>query len=382
MKKWTFALVLILLLLFITACKKQATVPQRLDRDSLHLAWTYDTNNPINHPPLRVGDIVVIVSGDGPLLGLDIKTGQVKWQYAPATEKRIWDRAFASNGELVFVGIEGGQVIALDGESGQVRWEQNLGIDMQHPPLIADDILYVPTTFVGTGLANDPNGKAKLFALAVADGGQLWSYESNNYILQTPYRYADRLYVAGLFHDPDPVSEGGHTRLSALSAETGTLIWTYKSQDGFPKRVYATATAVTFIGYQDFANGLDATTGELLWRRDTGNWVPSLAGVDDVIYFGSANTIVHALNVNDGAVTWQHNIKEGTFNYMLGAPISVEDDLYFLTQHGDIVALNRQDGTLLWDFATGVTARVGLTVAGDWILIGDELGRVYAYNAR
>lgn len=347
--------------------------------ENLVMAWTYDTGGPINHPPLRIGDMVIAVAEKGALFALDGETGAVRWQYDPP--QRIWDRAYASNGRSLFIGIEGGRLVALDVETGKMQWEKELGIDTQVPPLVAGDVLYVSTTFVGPGLSNDPTGKARLFVLSAADGRTQWVFESDNYILQTPFLVGDDLYLAGLFDDPEPVDEGGHTRLYALSVTEGTIHWTYESEDGFPKGVYATETAVSFIGYQDFANGIDAETGQLLWRKDTGNWVPTLAGVDNTIYFGSANTVVHALDMDDGHVIWQHNIEEGTFNYILGMPIRINDELIFLSQHGDIIALNAHNGTLRWHFPTGITSRTGLSVSGNWVYIGDQEGTVYGYTS-
>jgi outer membrane protein assembly factor BamB len=112
-------------------------------------------------------------------------------------------------------------------------------------------------------------GRARIVALATGDGSELWSLKTDNYILQSPRRQGDTLYVAGVYYDPEPVDEGGHTRLYALSAADGAKRWTYESEDGFPKNLYATDNAVAFIGYQDYVNGVSATTGELLWRKGT-----------------------------------------------------------------------------------------------------------------
>ena len=70
---------------------------------------------------------------------------------------------------------------------------------------------------------------------------------------------------------------------------------------------------------------MDAATGKMRWRLDTGNWVPTLSGAGNVIYYGSANTVVHAINADTGEVVWQFNIPEGTFNYVLGAPVRVAE---------------------------------------------------------
>lgn len=360
-----------------TAAATSEMAATQIDGDGLYLAWSYDTGEPINHPPLYVNGLLFVAPSEEPLLALDAQTGTIRWTYDPP--QRIWDRAYATDGELLFVGIEGGGVVALEVESGRQVWLKELEIDVQVPPLVSGDVLYVPTTFVGTGLSNDPSGKAKLYALEISTGHILWSFESDNYILQSPFLVGDALYAAGVFYDVEPVDEGGHTRLYKLSAEDGTVHWHYESEDGFPKQLYATESTVAFIAYQDFANGIDAVTGELRWRRDTGNWVPNLTGAEGVIYFGSANTVVHALEMANGDIVWQHNIPEGTFNYLLGAPVPVGDELLFLTQHGDIMGLDMADGSLRWQFPTNITSRTGLSVAGNQLFIGDENGVVYAY---
>ena len=341
-------------------------------------AWTYDTGGAINHPPRPVGDVVIAVPNQGPVTALDIATGELRWQFAPP--ERIWDRAYASDGRSFFIGLENGKLVALDARTGAIDWEKELGINAQTPLYVADGVLYVPTTFVGPGTPADPFGQAKLFALNPDDGQELWTFTSDNYILQTPARFGDTVYVGGSYEKDVEVDEGGPMRLYALSAADGTEKWAYESLDGYPKQLYANETAVSYIAYQDFASGVDAQTGQHIWRKDTGNWVPSLSGAGDTVYFGSANTVVHALNVADGAVVWQFNIPEGTFNYVLGAPVPLNDILYFLTQQGDLFALDAADGRQQWHYATGiVAARTGPAIANNKLFIGDADGVIHAY---
>jgi outer membrane protein assembly factor BamB len=218
--------------------------------------------------------------------------------------------------------------------------------------------------------------------LDAGTGDFLWMFESHGYILQTPYKYGDAIYTGGSYYNPGiDVDEGGPMKIYALDARDGSPRWVYQAEDGFVKAIYASQEAVTYIAYQDFINGLDSRNGELLWRKDTGNWVPSLSGSEDMVNFGSANTVVYALDMASGESLWEFNIPEGSFNYMLGAPVRVIDDLYFLSQRGDIHALNALDGSSLWSLSTGITARVGLAVSGPWLLIGDQKGRVYAYRS-
>ncbi len=381
------------LILLATGCVSQTPLPtvepspevevevdRQLDGDTVALAWSYQADNPINDTPMRVGDVVIAAPVGGPLLALDVNTGELRWQYAPPG--KLWERSYASDGQRVFVGTEGGQLFALNVENGEVVWHKDLGINVQIGPYIVADVLYAPTTYVGPGLKAKPDGKARLFALLTTDGSEIWSFETDNYILQTPFYDNNRLYVAGSYSDPSiEVDEGGPMRMYALSAQDGSPQWVYESEDGFVKAVYATNKAITYIAYQDFVSGLDAQNGNLLWRKDTGNWVPSLSGTDDTLYFGSANTVVHALDMNTGETLWQYNIGGGSFNYLLGTPVREADKLYFLTQKGGIIALNAADGTLQWQIETGITgSRDGLSVSDGWIFIGDGEGNVYGFT--
>lgn len=370
--------------IWLASCRPTGPLPQAtpdaaLDGRKLSLAWTQSFAGPLNHPPLRVGDILIVAPAQAPLAGLQAETGVKLWEFDPGV--RIWDRAYASDGRRIYVGVENGRLIALAPETGEMLWQAELGINTQIPPLPVEGVVYVSTTFVGTALAGDPAGKAVLFALDAADGDVLWSFESGNYILQTPFLFEDVIYVAGSFFDPAEVDEGGHMRLYALDATDGTVRWSYESTDGYPKQLYATDNAVAYIAYTDFTAGVDAATGDLLWRRDTGNWVPALSGSGDTIYYGSANTVVHAIHAGTGDVVWQYNIPEGTFNYMIGAPVRIGDELVFLTQQGDVMSLNAQSGELLWSLQTGISgARAGLSVSGNWIYIGDADGMVYGFS--
>jgi outer membrane protein assembly factor BamB len=370
------------LLLITSGCGgKSPSVQTRLDPDKLALAWTYDTGGPINRTPVYADEVVIVVPSRGPMLALDVASGEPRWKFDPS--EGLWARGFAAHNNIVFVGLKGGKLAALDVSDGDPQWQVDLGINVQMPPLIVGEVIYVPTTFVGPGFQNNSQGKAKIFALEASTGKEIWSFESDNYILQTPFLAGDVLYAGGSYIDPaQEIEEGGPLRLYALSAKGGKPFWSYESQDGFIKTVYATERVVSYIAYQDFISGIDAQGGSLLWRKDTGNWVPALSGTGNTIYFGSANTIIHAIKANNGETLWKFNIPGGTFNYVLAEPVLDEDIIYILTQRGDIMALNAQNGDLLWTFPTEITSRVGLTIADSWLFIGDETGRVYAYTQR
>jgi outer membrane protein assembly factor BamB len=134
------------------------------------------------------------------------------------------------------------------------------------------------------------------------------------------------------------------------------------------------------VGYQDFINALESENGKPLWRRDTGNWTPSLIGNQGIIYYGSATTFVYAVASNDGHQLWKFNIGGGSFDYQLGEPVISDERLYFLTQKGDIYALELQTGEMIWMESTQVDARTGVSVNGSMLATGGIDGSVRVYR--
>ena len=345
----------------------------------LRLAWSVDAGGSINLAPLVVGNKVIVIPKGGPLMALDASSGKEKWRYAPP--EGVWDRSFGSDGERVFVCLRGGELAALESTDGALLWKIDLGIDCQRSPHVSEGILYVSTTFVGQGLPGNTLSGAKLYSITPADGKINWAFRSDNYILQTAHQNAGTVYVGGSYIDPAiQVDEGGPARFYALDSQTGKQKWVYESEDGFPKALYATEDRMVFIGYQDFLSALDTKDGKLSWKKDTGNWVPSLAGLGDVVYYGSANTKVHAWDMLDGKARWEFNIPGGSFNYLLIKPVFAEDRFYFMSQRGTVFALNLESGEELWSHPTEMDARAGLSVGERAVYMGDSAGTVYAYT--
>jgi len=345
----------------------------------LKLLWEYSSNGAINQAPIIRRNIVLAAPSGLALLALNLENGQVIWKFNP--QAGIWDRAFAADQELVFAGTRNAELSAIDLETGKLRWNAKLGFQLQVRPLLHEGIVYAATTQVGPGLPMRPERKARLFAFNAEDGTLLWSHETLYYAIQTPSISGNTIYIGGSYYDPElDIDEGGPMAIQARTVKDGLLKWTYFGEEGFIKTIYAAGNEVAFVGYQDFVNALDTQSGKRLWRKDTGNWVPALSGNKSMLYYGSANTIVHAQRMADGERIWEYNIPWGSFNYILGEPFVTGDQLVFLTQRGHVLALKLKTGELLWSAATDIRSRTGLTLSGNTIVMGDDKGGIRAYQ--
>lgn len=347
--------------------------------ESIKLTWSVETGAPINLPPLVVANQVLVNPKDGPLISFDVSSGRKKWQYAPP--RGVWSRGTASDGQRIFVCLKGAELAALNAADGSELWKTDLGINCQRPALVYGDSIYVSTTFVGTGLPSNTFSGAKLFSINPADGAINWSFTSDNYILQTPFGFGDTVYLGGNYRNVDAtVDEGGFNRFYALDNKTGKVKWTFESEHGFPKALYATKDRLVFVGYQDYLVAIDTSNGKQAWIRATANWVPSLSGVGELVYYGAANTDVLAWEMSSGKTRWQYNIPGGAFNYLMGKPVFADNTMYFKSHKGEVFALDRHDGMVLWSQQTDIETRTGLSVSGDNLFIGATSGTLYAYK--
>ncbi len=354
------------------------STPATASEDALKLAWTAETGGSINLAPVVAGGRVLVIPKGGPLVALDKASGKVQWKYAP--REGLWHRSLGSDGQRVYACLEGGELAALNITDGKLLWKIDLGIDCQRQPRVVGKTLLVATTFVGSGLPSNIFTGAKLYSINAADGRVNWSFTSDNYLLQTPFQKGNTIYLGGNFRDEFRIDEGGHNRIYALDSKTGQPKWQYESQLGIPKALYATKDRLAYVGYQDYLVGIDTATGKQVWKRDTGNWVPSLSGKGNVVYYGSANTMVYAWNMTDGKTVWNFNIPGKSFNYLMGTPVFEGERLYFLSQRGAVYALNREDGKEIFSQQTEVSSRTGLSVSDRMVYMGDMKGRVYAYR--
>ena len=88
----------------------------------------------------------------------------------------------------------------------------------------------------------------------------------------------------------------------------------------------------------------------LLWQFTTGADMGAAPAVDSgVVYFGSEDSNVYALNASTGAKLWQF----ATGNIVVSAPAVDNGVVYVSSVDANVYALNASTGAKLWQFTTG-----------------------------
>ena len=180
------------------------------------------------------------------------------------------------------------------------------------------------------------------------------------------------------------------------SSTNPTLLWNYTTDD----LVYSPPTINNGVLYVGSTDGniyaLNATNGAKIWNYTTSGQVfPSPAVVNGVVYDGSAvlpppsgfppweqsasipTGAVYALNATNGVQLWKYV----TGGYGVSScPVAIGGVVYVGSWDGNIYALNATSGVKLWNYTTG-GAVFSSVVAGGVIYVDSSDDNVYALNA-
>jgi outer membrane protein assembly factor BamB len=171
-----------------------------------------------------------------------------------------------------------------------------------------------------------------------------------------------------------------HTGYSTSTApNTNQTLWSHTT-GSYVESSPAVADGVVFVGSDDWkVYALNASTGALVWNYTTGGYVyssPAVAG--GVVYVGSLDDRVYALNASTGALIW--NYKTGSS--VASSPAVAGGTVYVGSTDGKVYALNASTGALLWSYTTsGSVYYSSPAVAGGNVYVGSYDHRVYALNA-
>jgi outer membrane protein assembly factor BamB len=330
--------------------------------------WEKTTGGPTRSAPVVVGDSIVVGGGDGFVWFVDTVDGSSTRQRMSA---RI-DAPVASGELLVGSGPESSgrerAIVAADNSgsvvafrpAGTTIWESQVGSAVAAAPIITDSAVVVATT------------EGTIHGLSSGEGAEIWRYPGEDDeplgTLEMSLAVADGLVFA-----------------SGRSGAVGIDIATGEVRCSDPFGSVMTAPATVADGYVYTPNGPTVhvmTTGCAL-RTDGGQaaiqmsveTVTSPAIVGDTMYIGS-NLLLAGFSVMDGKETMGLNLD----GQITGSPVVADDIIYAGTSNGLLYAVDRLSGEELWVFDTGeaIDAPVAvidgavfvLTSAGNLIAIG------------
>ena len=276
-----------------------------LDAASGKLLWEAQTSDWIRAKPLIIGPNVVAASMDGTVRAFG-PAGKALWQSRVGEHQVMADLAGDEAG--VLVSSSDLYLHSLNPADGKPQWRHSLleaafidgkriladmiagGADYQSSPTVVDGVVYVgaPNRFV--------------YAVDAASGKEIWRFETSGQVSGTPTVAEGRVYFG---------HQGGDKQFYAVDAKTGQQVWSKPLGWAWVGASYSRGKL--FVGtVEGDILCLRASTGEMLWKRETtGGIYPAPATDASKLYTGAWGGHYFGLDQETGEMHWAYYIPRG-----------------------------------------------------------------------
>ena len=257
----------------------------------------------------------------------------------------------------------------------RIAWKFKTGAKVISSPAVAGGTVYIGS------------GDYRVYALDAADGRLKWRFRTGGAVNSSPAVAGNTVFAASL--------DGN---LYALDATDGSVKWKFMTAgerrftapgihgatprtetmpdpyDVFLSSPTVVAGVVYFGSGDHRVYALDASSGTLRWTFETGNVVhASPAVVDGVLYIGSWDRNLYALNAANGALLWKFQTGDDTKIYNqvgIASSAAVADGaVYFGCRDGHFYAVDAKSGAKKWEHDN----------KGGWVIASPAVDRGVVY---
>ncbi|MGA8150834.1 MAG: PQQ-binding-like beta-propeller repeat protein [Terriglobales bacterium] len=182
-------------------------------------------------------------------------------------------------------------------------------------------------------------------------------------------------------HDLANTGHSGETSISSTNVASLKTKWTYATGgeiSASPAVATVNGTSTVFIGsWNGVFSAINAATGQLIWsftvdfltnRCNAGqNWCrigssPAVDTVNNLVFFGSYNAYLYALNATTGKLVWKQSVGSSYDGYEVWSSPAIFNGAVYIgvSSHGDnpctpggqVNAYNELTGAPVWAFNT------------------------------
>ena len=297
-----------------------------LNATSGSIIWKFFTVSIVDSSPAVVGGIVyfgLLPHGLNSCLdALNATDGSLIWQFTANTG--IESSPAVVNG-VVYAGSTRGYVYALNATSGALIWSYLTGGQTFSSPAICDGVVYIGSS------------DGRVYALKASTGALLWSFQTGDVVYSSPS------VVNGVVYS---VTDYG--TVYALRTSDGSVVWQAYVGSGsdHDDSSPAVSAGMVYVGARNGYYAFNATDGRQIWfftspysaRQTTGFFYSSPAVADNVVYVGSVDSYVFALNAFNAAIIWSYH----TGGFLFSSPAIYNGVVYIGSYDGYVYALGTQ----------------------------------------
>jgi outer membrane protein assembly factor BamB len=318
--------------------------------------WTFQAKDMIEAPAVISNGTVYCASLDSNLYALDLKTGDLKWQYPTLAGFKA---APSVSKNTVFLGDEMGDFYAVDALSGKLKWKFRTDGEIMSAANFYDNrVLF--------GSYDN-----FLYCLNAGSGELVWKFETAGYVNGMPAIFDGKAVIAGCdgmlrvfkIEDGSEISEapaGGYVAAGVAIKNKRGYFGNFENQ---------------FLCY-------DLEKAELLWvymhpkRRFP--FYASAAVTDSLVVVGGRDKMLHAIDPQTGKVRWTFRTRAKIDS----SPVIAGKRVYFGVASGKVFGLELASGEAVWEYDTGAGVVASPAIAHGRLVIGNDDGVLFCFGEK
>ncbi len=327
----------------------------------VEVKWLFDTKFTIASSPAVADGIVIVGNSEGTVFGLSLEDGSDRWRFQ--TGNSVYSTPAISNGKVVF-GSTDSHIYCLDAQSGELNWKFKT-----EAPVVAAPVIDSDRVFIG-------GSDGRFRSIDLGTGGMVWEYSGIEEFVETkPLVYRD-LVIFGAWD----------TFLYALKMSDGSLAWKWSNKNSWklvsPAACWPVAAddKIFIVAPDRYMTAIHAETGETVWRTNRYKVRESIGISEDgktVFARCMEDTVVAFSTLSEKPqLRWASHCGYG---YDIDPCMPVEKDglLFFGTKNGFVFALDSKTGEVKWQHRVGVAlVNTVVPLDGHRVLLTDMDGRV------
>ena len=344
-----------------------------------------------------------ILESDGGISYDQKKDSKELWKYETEDSRNMVYSSCVISQDILYAAVSTGTIYALNTDQGKMIWKQEVG-ERTVEPITTGNLLIVGTENglyaldLETGNVEWKQEKGQVISKPVITNSLIISGFSDGYIyafgpdsgeIKWTYGLSDSTIVSEL--QRDKICFGSDDACYAFDLENKEIIWEYKTDGKITASPRASSSMIYFGSWDGNIYALNSTDGSLKWKYETGWGIDTTPVISDrLVFVGSNDNNFYALDEENGDLKWFFTCRASIHS----SPVIYGEYVFFGSDDGRLYALNKTDGRLAWDFTPGffiendnaynykTTPILSSPLVEDGIVYFGAKGNVYALDAQ
>ncbi|GEM_PF-356700 len=303
---------------------------------------------------------------DNFIVAHDIKTGEILWTQQ-ATVMSHYGMSYI-DGKVVFGGLDN-KMHAWDAKTGELLWTYDPGTWYGQ---------WAVATGAAYGMVFEHNQDTYVYAVNASNGQLVWRAKGPGIGYSNKLSIADgKVYVQmgeNQYRDFDR-GEFGYSEFNCYDAFTGDLLWSIPIENNAPSNWQAIAYGNLYI-IPTRTQGIEGVWG----GRTTLNeiWCISDKGADYSMFLGNPEHTAFGYGPTNLELKWAFRANAS----LVSSPTLVDGVVYFGSMDGYIFAVDAISGDKLWSFKTDYMVKSSVAVVAGKVYTGSDDGKIYCLDAK